>query len=76
MREVIRRYRLGWFASNVDEAKLALRAAYERFTAGTYELTVDSRAFPTARELARHFAQRLDGATGAQLYPPANQHLG
>jgi hypothetical protein len=63
MREFIRRNRLGWFASNVEEAKHALRAAHERFTAGTYELTVDSRAVPTATELARAFAERLDAVT-------------
>jgi hypothetical protein len=67
MRDVIRRYRLGWFASDVAEAKSALRAAHGRFTAGTYELTVDSRAFPTATELARRFAERLDQIIGARL---------
>lgn len=66
MRDVIRRHRLGWFASDVEEAKAALRAAYSRFNAGTHELTVDSRAFPTARELARRFAERLDAVTGSE----------
>jgi hypothetical protein len=69
MRDIIRRYRLGWFASNVEEAQEALRAAYARFTAGTYDLTVDSRVFPTASDLAQRFAQVLDGAID-----PAAQH--
>jgi alkanesulfonate monooxygenase SsuD/methylene tetrahydromethanopterin reductase-like flavin-dependent oxidoreductase (luciferase family) len=69
MRDIIRRHRLGWFASNVDEAQEALRAAYARFTAGTYELTVDSRVFPTANDLAQRFAQVLDGALD-----PSAQH--
>ena len=66
MRDVIRRYRLGWFASDVDEAKAALRAAHDRFASGAYELTVDSRAFPTATELARRFALQLDAAVSGQ----------
>lgn len=67
MREFIRRNRLGWFASNVNEAKAALRAAHARFVAGTYELSVDSRAFPTATDLARRFAERLDAAVAGEI---------
>lgn len=66
MRDFIRRYRLGWFASDVDEAKSAIQAAYARFAAGTYELSVDSRAFPTATELARRFAERLDAVLAGE----------
>lgn len=69
MRDVIRRSRLGWFASNVDEAQEALRSAYARFTAGTYELTVDSRLFPTASDLAQRFAQVFDG-----VVDPGSEH--
>lgn len=67
MRDVVRRYRLGWFASDVEEAKTALRAAYERFQSGNYELTVDSRAFPAASDLARRFALQLDAAVSGDL---------
>ena len=60
MRTFIKRHRLGWFASTADEAKLALRAAYARFVAGDVELTLDTNEFPTARDLARRFAEVLD----------------
>ena len=60
MRDIIQRNSLGWFASNVDEAKAALHAAHARFRAGDYELRVDSRAFPTADELASRFADVVD----------------
>jgi hypothetical protein len=66
MRDFIRRNRLGWFASNVEEAKHALSAAHARFAAGTYELSIDSRAFPTAIDLARAFAERLDAVTSGR----------
>jgi hypothetical protein len=66
MRDFIRRNRLGWFASNVEEAQDALRCAYGRFAAGTYELTIDSRAFPSATDLARAFAERLDAVTNGK----------
>jgi hypothetical protein len=62
MRDFLRRHRLGWFASTVDEAKAALQAAHARFAAGTYELTIDGRAFPTATDLARRFADQLNAA--------------
>lgn len=67
MREFIRRNRLGWFASNVEEAKTALRAAHSRFTAGTYELTINSRAVPTANALAQRFAELLESVTGGRV---------
>jgi hypothetical protein len=77
MRDFIRRNRLGWFASNVDEAKEALRAAHARFTAGTYELTVDSRSVPTATDLARAFADRLDAViSGASAQSPNYATIG
>jgi glycosyltransferase involved in cell wall biosynthesis len=62
MRDFIRRHRLGWFASDVDQAKQALRAAYAHFTGGSRDLQIDTQAFPTAPDLARRFAERLDAA--------------
>ncbi|MGZ3504343.1 MAG: glycosyltransferase [Vulcanimicrobiaceae bacterium] len=60
MREFIARHALGWFASTVDEATTALRAAYARFLNGDAELRTDSNTFPTARDLAERFASVLD----------------
>ena len=62
MREFIDRSGLGWFASDVDEAKAALRQAYARFASGSYELHRDTGLVPTARTLARRFADVLDEA--------------
>lgn len=71
MRDLIRRHRLGWFASNLEQAQEALRGAYARFSAGAYDLAVDSRVFPTASDLAGRFARVLDDVVapgGAQDY--------
>jgi hypothetical protein len=65
MRDFIERNRLGWFASNVDEAKTALRAAFARFTAQQYDVHPPPGAVPTARDLAGRFARVLDSATAA-----------
>lgn len=64
MREVIERNNLGWFASNLHEAKAALASAYARFSAGNCELRVDAMAFPTANELASRFARIADAVSG------------
>lgn len=72
LRDFIRRHRLGWFVSDVEQAKVALRAAYARFAAGTYELIVDSRAFPTAADLARRFAERLDAVAAGEFAAPSH----
>lgn len=66
MREFIRRNRLGWFASDVDEAKAALRAAHERFSAQQFDVRLAPGAVPTARELAGRFAAILDAASAAR----------
>jgi hypothetical protein len=65
MRGFLAEHRLGWFASNVQEAKEALRAAYARFRSGEFEGSVDRRDMLTARELAAEFAQILDTVTGS-----------
>jgi hypothetical protein len=66
MREFIRRNRLGWFASDVDEAKAALRAAHDRFSAQQFDVRLAPGAVPTARELAGRFAAILDAASAAR----------
>ena len=60
MREFIRRNRLGWFASDVDEAAAALRAAHAKFLSQQFDVRPAPGAVPTARELAGRFAQILD----------------
>lgn len=49
----------GWFASNVDEAKSALRSAYGRWLAGDRELAVKPGTLFEARDLAGAFAREL-----------------
>ncbi len=60
MREFIVRNRLGWFASNREEAKQALREAYETYRAGSPQVEADCQNVPTARAMAARFAQVLD----------------
>lgn len=60
MREFIERNRLGWFASDPDEAKKALRAAHARFAANQLDVRPAPGAVPTARDLAGRFARILD----------------
>ena len=67
MRTFIEERGLGWFASDADEAVVALRAAYEKYRAGAYHLDVESSDVPTARTLAFRFANILDRTAGAQL---------
>jgi Glycosyltransferase Family 4 len=80
MRGFIEHNQLGWFASDVAEAKEGLRAAYRRFSTGAYELRIDSRRLMTARALACEFSDILDRAAGAHAAPPlhsaADQHFG
>lgn len=63
MRDFLARSHMGWFASNVDEAKHALREAFARFSSGQFDVRVESASVPTAYELARSFADVLDGVT-------------
>lgn len=63
MRDFIIRNRLGWFASDVEEAKVALRAAFARFSAQQYDVRPAPGSVPTARDLAGRFARILDTAT-------------
>jgi glycosyltransferase involved in cell wall biosynthesis len=63
MREFIERSGTGWFASNVDECKQAIRHAHQSFACGMYELHREVSMVPTARTLARRFAEILDEAT-------------
>jgi glycosyltransferase involved in cell wall biosynthesis len=60
MRGIVQKCRLGWFAANVSDAKQALSSAYARFTAGDFVWTPDTSGLPTARDLARAFAECLD----------------
>jgi hypothetical protein len=60
MRQTIEELGAGWFASDVREAKEALRAAFARFTAGEYAAHAKAAAVPTARDLAREFAVCLE----------------
>lgn len=62
MRDFIERNDLGWFASDVAQAKRALAEAYARFTDGTYDAEHVCAEIPTARDLARRFAEVLDAA--------------
>jgi|GEM_PF-1074136 len=64
MRGFLAKHRLGWFASNVEEAKDALRGAYARFRSGDFQVSVDRQDMITARELAAEFAHILDAITG------------
>jgi hypothetical protein len=63
MRETVSRNRLGWFASNVQDAIQAVKSAYERYANGQYETTGDASTLLAARDLARAFAYRLEGAS-------------
>lgn len=60
MRKYLQRYDLGWFASDPDEAKAALRAAHGRFVTGAHETHVPAGAVPHPRDLAEAFAAQLD----------------
>lgn len=60
MREFIARNRLGWFASNVEEAKHALREARAMYDAGAPDVQADSANVPTACDMAARFAQVLN----------------
>ncbi len=60
MREYLATHRLGWFASDLDEATAALRAAHRRFVAGDLEVQLGRGAVLDARELAGAFAAQLN----------------
>lgn len=59
--EFIKRSELGWFASDVSEAKTALRAAYTFLVEG--KSMGPRSAVPDARELARAFTDVFDEVT-------------
>lgn len=65
MRSIVSSSGLGWYAATVEEAKRALIAAYGRFAGGQYEWTADLASIPTARDLARRFAQQLETVSTA-----------
>ncbi len=60
MRDLVKLRRLGWFASDVSQAKAAITAAYELFVNGQGEWNADLSALPSAHDLARRFAACLD----------------
>ena len=62
MRDFIDRTGTGWFASDVEGCKAAIRHAYQTFQSGSYEARRDTSAIPSARNLARRFADVLDEA--------------
>ena len=66
VREYVDRHDSGWFASDVDEAKRALRQAHRRFAAGDRELRGLPDGVGDARDLARRFAVLLDAALAAR----------
>jgi glycosyltransferase involved in cell wall biosynthesis len=61
MRAFIDDNRLGWFAGDLDEARLALRAAYDLYAAGDWEIRRPGVALEASR-LAQLFATQLDAA--------------
>jgi hypothetical protein len=63
MREFIGANALGWFASDLDETKQALREAYARFESGDRELRPAPASVLTARDLAAAFAGELERLT-------------
>jgi len=60
MRDYVAQRGLGWFASNVSEAKTALRSAYTSWQLGPSELSPPRGALFEARDLASAFADILD----------------
>ncbi len=62
LRPYVDRHALGWYASDLEEAKAALRQAHRRFVAGDRELRVAPGAVSDARDLARAFAVELDAS--------------
>jgi hypothetical protein len=60
VRDYLARHAMGWFASDLDEAKSAVREAYRTFTNGRTEIEPPPDADYTARDLAKAFAQQLD----------------
>lgn len=66
VRAFIERHGLGWFASNEDEAVGAVQSAYAHFLKGSPDLENDTRALPSAVDVAREFARRLDAVSPAR----------
>jgi hypothetical protein len=64
MRTFLSESRLGWFASNVDEARDAVCAAHAHFQSGAWQAGAVPRSVPSATELAANFAYVLDAACG------------
>jgi glycosyltransferase involved in cell wall biosynthesis len=60
MRQKMDELGIGWFASDVSEAKAALRKAFARFTEGNYTAHADPDAVVTAKDLAREFGRCLE----------------
>jgi len=65
MRHYVAERGLGWFASNVEEAKQALKFAFARWRSGDRELRLEPGSVFEARDLARAFALRLDQVCAA-----------
>jgi glycosyltransferase involved in cell wall biosynthesis len=61
VRDWLARNRLGWFASDADEAIGAVRAAYAAYVTGAYDVEPPAGLFATS-DLAAAFARVLDEA--------------
>lgn len=66
LRGIIERGRLGYFASNLDEATTALKSLYERYLLAEGSIVPDPRQFPNAIDLADAFATQLDEVTAGR----------
>ena len=65
MREYLAERGLGWFASNLEEAKQSLKSAFERWRLGDREVRLEPGSVFEARDLASAFAAELT-RVGAQ----------
>jgi hypothetical protein len=63
MRAFIEENGLGWFASDLEEARNALQAAYALYAAGDWEIHPRADIVLDARSLARMFAEPLDAVS-------------
>lgn len=75
MRGFLEDHGLGWFASNVEEAKDALRLAHQSFVSGAHDISIRNGVALTANDLALRFGQRLDSVVNARSAPMKHWQL-